>query len=372
MLSTANQSVTRSMRRGFTLVELLVVISIIGLLIGLLLPAVQNAREAGRRVSCQNNLHQIGIALHTYHAAKRSFPPGGNYCNGSWGFSWWVYILPQLDLANVYNKLDRTGGSSGGGGGVGNVANNSTNQQLLCTPTPGWSFAMGYCPSSNLPKHNRTANAVGTFSTCYSGCSGAAAAPQTTAQYSGHYGAELSTGNVSSHGVLISPTAFSGGTAAVPSSPTVNIDGITDGASNTLLVVETSDWCLNSMTNGGLGTQFDCRSDAGLGFQIGASSGDSHTYNLCTIAYPVNAKNRDMSCSGNDTTGATNVSHAAACKAGGTCGPNTPIQSYHNGGANTVFCDGSVRFLNQSLSLDVLFNYADRDDANMVPAWSGL
>ncbi len=64
-------------RVGFSLVELLVVITIIGILIGLLLPAVQAAREAARRISCSNNLRQIGIGLQDYHAAQQSFPPGG-------------------------------------------------------------------------------------------------------------------------------------------------------------------------------------------------------------------------------------------------------------------------------------------------------
>jgi len=97
---------------GFTLVELLVVIAIIGVLIALLLPAVQAARESGRRTTCANNLKQLGVAVHAYAAAEKCFPPAvladgacsdpRNYARGI-GPNWAVLVLPFLELAPLYD-----------------------------------------------------------------------------------------------------------------------------------------------------------------------------------------------------------------------------------------------------------------------------
>jgi prepilin-type N-terminal cleavage/methylation domain-containing protein/prepilin-type processing-associated H-X9-DG protein len=96
--------------KGFTLIELLVVIAIIGILIALLLPAVQAARESARRAQCTNNLKQIGLACHSYHDAQKSFPPGyvaaATYPDTTPGWGWGAYLLPYMEQEAVYRQID--------------------------------------------------------------------------------------------------------------------------------------------------------------------------------------------------------------------------------------------------------------------------
>ena len=104
----------RQQRGGFTLIELLMVVAVIAILIALLLPAVQQAREGARRMQCRNNLCQLALALHNYHATHRVLPPGcvnetGPMQYGVAGanhFGWIAQILPQLDEANVWRQID--------------------------------------------------------------------------------------------------------------------------------------------------------------------------------------------------------------------------------------------------------------------------
>jgi len=140
---------SRPKRFGFTLVELLVVIAMIGVLVALLLPAVQTAREAARRMQCTNNLKQIGLAIHNYHDVQGRFPCGfvyqtprllarGDRPNRAPGFSWHTLILPQLEQANLYNSLNF---------GLGMWQ--QPNRAIIATP-----LKVAVCPSATNPVKN--------------------------------------------------------------------------------------------------------------------------------------------------------------------------------------------------------------------------
>lgn len=102
----------RSAKWGFTLVELLVVIAIIGVLIALLLPAVQAAREAARRIQCANNLKQLGLSVLNYESAYGTLPPGGvtegPCCSTKSGISWTISILPYMEQQALFDLYDQT------------------------------------------------------------------------------------------------------------------------------------------------------------------------------------------------------------------------------------------------------------------------
>jgi prepilin-type N-terminal cleavage/methylation domain-containing protein len=151
--------VTRREYEGFTLVELLVVIAIIGLLVALLLPAVQSAREAARKSSCNNNLKQLALALHSYHELKNVLPAGSYIIGPSFatlsGWGWGSMILPQIEQGSLYNTLDFNIGTA--------VA---ANRLTIITPIPSWKCASDAAEGTidvELPGHSNALVATGNY-----------------------------------------------------------------------------------------------------------------------------------------------------------------------------------------------------------------
>lgn len=314
--------------RGFTLVELLVVIAIIGVLIALLLPAVQQAREAARRMQCSNNLKQVGLALHNYHDVIGSMPPGCLKLTGH-GNSFWVHILPYLEAGNVYDRIPTMQWFWLG----------STSSQSAATRAAFANFNPVWlrCPSSTL---NEFTNQQGTniATADYIGISGAA----------GHSTCDPNNqqmGLVCGGGMLVPNIVHS-------------FRDATDGTSNTLLVGESSGRSFQSS-----GASVDPRNSRSSGFQMGKNyttvpngpnswytgSNDlsRRCYNFTTIVYPVGHKSYNGTTQGNDR-----------------C--NNPMNSEHPGGAQFLFLDGSVHFLPETMNLTLLKNLANRDDGNVV------
>ena len=335
-------SQSRRARRAFTLVELLVVIAIIGILVGLLLPAVQAAREAARRMQCSNNLKQIGLALHNYHSTFNKFPAGGygTHQNQDPGFSWMISILPYCEQSNLYNRLIFTGPGVGWVGPVNSIG--WMNGKVLDN------VALPYmkCPSSTVPE-------FGFFPI-----------PQITVmrpQYVGIAGAADGNGFVNVSGRVKGCCLQSGTATGVISSGGLltpvrsrNISTCSDGTSNTLIVGEISAYGRDPLgtllqINGFLGFQAGSLSNVAVEDWPVASGLFNRVLNLTTIQYPPNS---------NRSTANPGVNP--------NIGSNNPLLSEHTGGTQGARADGSVHFMSQNIDLLLLRLVATRDDGQVV------
>ncbi|MCY2987338.1 MAG: DUF1559 domain-containing protein [Planctomycetota bacterium] len=341
-------------RIGFTLVELLVVIAIIGILVALLLPAIQAAREASRRAQCSNNLKQLGLALQNHHDIYKRLPPGGaqdqspfGTAAGGEGSSWLVYILPYIEMGTMYDSFQFTGGS---GWGTGAATNNYNLANNLLIP--------GYrCPSSPLPAFASGTGFNGTNPTLptYAGVSGAIngliLGYAETRTSTGGGGAGCCTGGIVAAGGVLYPNS------------TTNYSAITDGTSNCLAAVEQGNFII---TTDGVKNAWNAGSGDGWLIGVNATSsppnfnngGDARAFNTTTIRYAVN-QNGTWPPGGN-------------CGGMGVCGNvgnNIPVNSAHPGGAMVVLCDGSVRFVADATPAATLAQLATRDDGNPIGAY---
>jgi prepilin-type N-terminal cleavage/methylation domain-containing protein len=316
--------------RGFTLVELLVVIAIIGILISLLMPAMQMAREAARRSKCLNNIKQLGLAMHNYHAVFNTFPPGGlSTSAGDFGHSWLIRILPYIEEENIYEEIDQT--SSVTGRLVPDaLPSNKHNRDVLRSQDFPWMF----CPSSTLDRLVLTAGQYGAdapnvMSPTYTGISGAL--DHTTTREKNPLG---TPGKISWGGVMIIDGC-------------IGIQQIKDGASHTMMLGEQSGWCTDDN-----GVRVDCRSDCGYGFPMGTARdiniGWERQFNVACVIHPF---------------GETSY---RAYGVPGDCGPNRPIQSAHPGSVQVLMADGSGQTFSNTMNLQTVYNLANRDDGKRI------
>ena len=225
----------KSMRKGFTLVELLVVIAIIGVLVALLLPAVQFARESARRTTCKNNLKQIGIAFHTYHDTQRVLPFGYFVDARLNAQAWGVAVLPYLEQSPIYDQYDTRVPPFNEAGALGyNVVAAQKNIALISTPLPGF-----VCPTSPDSISKRTydgilpANAGGPGLPPLTLTWRAAPCDYTiTTGVRGTFAniAYLNNAGGSREGAILPGGLFGDGSG--------NMGGMTDGTSNTFLMGE--------------------------------------------------------------------------------------------------------------------------------------
>ena len=361
-----------SRRGAFTLAELLVVIAIIGMLIGLLLPAVQSAQEAGRRVQCLNNLKQIGLGLLSYHESQMEFPPGGasdvvpfgvlpKYNGTSGGSSWMVYLLPFIEQRSLYDRWQFYGGDVNNAGSGWCNANNENLKST--TQLPGYR-----CPSTSLPLQSTWVGATGLYGmiSTYAGISGAVDNADNGNGLSEKRLARLSSNSWGAGGIV------SAGGVLVPNAA-IRISQIRDGTSNTLMVSEQGDmlttqngtrvpWNASNWNGWAIGTCFYFNQDKdGNPVYIvpdgsQPSQQDLRTYSMTTIRYGINQKTGWPD--GTDTSG-DNCPMTGVCYSGGA---NTPLNSTHPFGVNALYCDGSVRFLADTTSNTILGNLATRDD----------
>jgi prepilin-type N-terminal cleavage/methylation domain-containing protein len=315
------------LKRGFTLVELLVVIAIIGVLVALLLPAVQAARESARRSQCQNNLKQIGLAVHNYEDTWKAMPPGDYH--GVFG-TWVLHILPFIEQTQLHALYRNSGGMQTfrtGGiryGGTENLPVTRTQLKAYVCPSDTKSAQAGVV--NGVTFHNYVA--------CYGNTTRGRVSPVGKMsngqpnQYGGAAFIEVINANTGNWGTYYSwimvPTEE-------PYKEKTRMAEITDGTSNTLAMSETIQ-----------GKGGDLR---GFGWW----GGGAHFETLLSPNSPLPDRT-EQSC---NTTLKANPPCANRVADNRDLEETIAARSRHPNGVQAVLCDGSVRFFSNNVNLDI-------------------
>jgi prepilin-type N-terminal cleavage/methylation domain-containing protein/prepilin-type processing-associated H-X9-DG protein len=327
--------------RAFTLVELLVVIAIIGVLVALLLPAIQAARESARRTQCSNNLHQIGIGMINFHDSKKHFPAGEWKPAGvptSGGLAWSAWFLPYIEQQNVHNLMDFKADMR-----------KPPNWQPDLTGLTNTVIPTYLCPSAASHQTRRDIDAGRLTDFNNNGAFDVGTGEGLAAiDYIGISGPAQSTINHvtnmaydDNRGVLLNldsgPPCF--GTPSDCFAKTISIRNITDGTSHTMIVGECSGRGVAD-SNGDLagGESFNELDGAWASkSNVGKIKLDPAIHNLSAINPPPAVNWREEE-----------------------------LFSDHPGGAHVLMCDGSVHFLSEDTEARVYFALASRDGEEVV------